>query len=38
MSWLFSRALVEEFSAENFSDGTPSVPLNGNNTPPEGQL
>jgi len=32
MSWLFSQALVEEFSAENFSDGEPSAPLNGNRT------
>lgn len=29
-----SQGRVEEFSAENFSDGTPSVPLNGNNIPP----
>jgi hypothetical protein len=33
MSWLYSRALVEEFLGENFSDGEQSVPLNGNNTP-----
>jgi hypothetical protein len=28
MSWLFSRALVEEFSAATSSDGGPSAPLN----------
>ena len=32
MSWLFSRALVEEFSEASFLDGEPSVPLNGNPT------
>ena len=32
MSWLFSQALVEEYSVENFSDGEQSVPLNGNHT------
>ena len=30
MSWLFSRVLVEEYLGENFSDGEPSAPLNGN--------
>ena len=30
MSWLFSQALVEEYLAENFSDGEQSAPLNGN--------
>ena len=29
MSWLFSRALVEEYLGENFSDGEPSALLNG---------
>ena len=33
MSWLFSRALVEAYSAENFLDGEPSVPSNGNPIP-----
>ena len=33
MSWLFSRALVEEYLEENSLDGEQSVPLNGNNTP-----
>jgi len=33
MSWLFSRALVEEYLGENFSDGEQSVPLNGNPIP-----
>ena len=32
MSWLFSQALVEAYSGENFSDGEQSVPLNGNLT------
>jgi len=32
MSWLFSQALVEEYLQENFSDGEPSVQLNGNHT------
>ena len=32
MSWLFSRVLVEEYLGENFSDGEPSVLLNGNPT------
>ena len=32
MSWLFSQVLVEEYLGENFSDGEPSVPLNGNPT------
>ena len=32
MSWLFSRALVEEYLGENCSDGEPSAPLNGNPT------
>jgi DNA (cytosine-5)-methyltransferase 1 len=30
MSWLYSQALVEEYLGENFSDGEPSAPLNGN--------
>jgi len=30
MSWLYSRALVEEYLGENFSDGEQSAPLNGN--------
>ena len=30
MSWLFSQALVAEYLGENFSDGEPSAPLNGN--------
>ena len=29
MSWLFSRALVEEYLGENCSDGQQSAPLNG---------
>lgn len=33
MSWLFSRALVAEYSAENFSDGEQYVPLSGMNMP-----
>ena len=33
MSWLFSRALVEEFSGENSSDGEPSALLKSNPTP-----
>lgn len=28
MSWLFSQALVEEFSADTYSDGEPSAQLN----------
>jgi hypothetical protein len=32
MSWLFSRALVEEYLGENFSDGEQSAPSNGNPT------
>jgi hypothetical protein len=32
MSWLYSRALVEEYSAATCSDGEPSAPLNGNPT------
>ena len=28
MSWLFSRALVEEYSGAQSSDGAPSAPLN----------
>jgi hypothetical protein len=32
MSWLFSQALVEEYSEENSLDGEPSVPLSGNRT------
>ena len=30
MSWLFSQALVEEYLEENYLDGEPSAPLNGN--------
>jgi len=33
MSWLFSRALVEEYSAANCLDGEQSAPLSGNPTP-----
>lgn len=33
MSWLFSRALVEEYLGGNFSDGEQCAPLNGNLTP-----
>lgn len=33
MSWLFSRALVEEYSAATCSDGAQSVQLNGSPTP-----
>ena len=32
MSWLFSRALVAEYSAASCSDGEPSAPLSGNPT------
>jgi DNA (cytosine-5)-methyltransferase 1 len=32
MSWLFSRALVEEYSAANCLDGEQSAPLNGSPT------
>ena len=32
MSWLFSRALVEEYLVDTCSDGEPSVQLNGNPT------
>jgi hypothetical protein len=32
MSWLYSRALVEEYLAGTCSDGEPSAPLNGNLT------
>jgi len=32
MSWLFSQALVEEYSVDTSSDGEQSVPLNGNLT------
>jgi len=32
MSWLFSQALVEEYSAANYSDGEQFVPLNGSHT------
>jgi hypothetical protein len=32
MSWLFSQALVEEYSAANYSDGEQSVQSNGSNT------
>jgi hypothetical protein len=33
MSWLFSQALVEEYSGASSSGGEPSAPLNGNPTP-----
>jgi hypothetical protein len=33
MSWLFSRALVEEYSGVTFSDGEPSAPLSASPTP-----
>lgn len=33
MSWLFSQALVAEYSAENFSDGEPCAPLSVMPTP-----
>ena len=33
MSWLYSRALVEEYLGENFSDGEQSALSSGNNTP-----
>jgi DNA (cytosine-5)-methyltransferase 1 len=33
MSWLFSRALVEEYLGERCLDGEQSVPLNGNHIP-----
>ena len=33
MSWLYSRALVEGYSAENCSDGEPSAPSSSTNTP-----
>jgi len=33
MSWLFSQALVEEFSEAICLDGEQSVPLSGNSTP-----
>ena len=33
MSWLYSRALVEEYSAESCSGGEPSAPSNTTNTP-----
>ena len=33
MSWLFSRALVEEYSAANYSDGAASALLNSSPTP-----
>jgi hypothetical protein len=32
MSWLFSQALVEEYSGDTSSDGEQSAPLSGNNT------
>ena len=32
MSWLYSRALVEEYSGVTSSDGEPSAPLSGNPT------
>jgi hypothetical protein len=34
MSWLFSQALVAEYSAGNYSDGAPSAPSNTTLTPP----
>ena len=33
MSWLFSRALVEEYLGENSSDGEQYAPSSGNPTP-----
>ncbi len=33
MSWLYSRALVAEYSAASSSDGEQCAPLNGNPTP-----
>lgn len=33
MSWLFSRALVEEYSAANCLGGEPCAPSSGNPTP-----
>ena len=33
MSWLYSRALVEAYSEESFSDGEPSAPSNSTPTP-----
>ena len=33
MSWLFSRALVEEYLADTCSDGAPFAPSSGNPTP-----
>ena len=33
MSWLFSQALVEEYSGDTYSDGAPSAPSSGNPTP-----
>jgi hypothetical protein len=33
MSWLFSQALVAEYSAASCSDGEPCAPLNGNPMP-----
>lgn len=33
MSWLFSQALVAEYSAENYLDGVPSAPSSGESTP-----
>lgn len=35
MSWLYSRALVEEFSGANSSDGEPSAPLKSTHTAAE---
>ena len=32
MSWLFSQALVEEYSVDTSSDGEQSAPLSGSNT------
>ena len=33
MSWLYSRALVEEYSEANYSDGAPYAPLRSSPTP-----
>jgi hypothetical protein len=33
MSWLYSQALVDAYLGENFLDGEPSAPSNGNPTP-----
>ena len=32
MSWLFSQALVEEYSVDTSLDGEPSAPLSGSHT------